>query len=153
MAQPLRASPLAVSSIDDHDVEVVYTDSAAYQAFRILQVGFVAAPVIAGIDKFTDRLVNWDMYLAPLVPQILHVSAHTFMIIVGVVEVIAGLLVAVMPKVGGYVVGFWLLGIVANLFINPAHFWDIALRDFGLSLGAFALARLASHFDVVRKEV
>jgi hypothetical protein len=120
-------------------------NSPSYQAYQILWIAFTVAPVIAGLDKFTHFLVNWDQYLSPAIAQMLPVSAHTFMLAVGVIEVAAGLLVAFMPEIGGLVVGAWLLGIIVNLLTIPAYF-DVALRDFGLALGAFALARLAAEY-------
>lgn len=118
----------------------------AYQAYQILHVAFTIAPLIAGADKFFHFLVNWDQYLSPMVTRTVPISAHTFMQAVGVIEIVAALLVALMPAIGAWVVGVWLLGIVINLLTIPAYF-DIALRDFGLALGAFALARLAVEFD------
>lgn len=120
--------------------------SPAWQAYRILHWGFTAAPVIAGLDKFTRLLVDWDKYLASPVARVLPFSAHTFMMIVGVVEVVAGLLVAVKPKIGAHVVAAWLGGIVLNLLL-AGGFLDIALRDFGLALSALALGRLSLDFD------
>jgi|SRR5436190_17801383 len=116
----------------------------AYQAYLILHIGFAVPPIVAGFDKFLHLLVNWDQYLAPLATQILPVSGHTFMLIVGVIEIAAGVLVAVRPRIGAYVVALWLWGIILNLLLIPGHY-DIALRDFGLSLGALALARLSEH--------
>ena len=124
----------------------VRVNSPAYQAYQILHIAFVVAPVVAGIDKFFHFLVNWDLYLSPIVPRLLGISAHGFMLGVGVIEVIAGLLVAVAPRIGGWVVGLWLCGIILNLLTIPAHL-DIALRDLGLALGAFALARLSVDFS------
>jgi len=122
------------------------TMTPAHQAYQILHWGFAALPVIAGLDKFFHILVNWDQYLAPIVPQILHIPGHTFMMIVGVIEIIAGVVVAVKPRIGAYVVAAWLAGIIINLLL--AHgFYDVALRDFGLALGALALARLSLEFD------
>jgi uncharacterized membrane protein YphA (DoxX/SURF4 family) len=118
----------------------------AYQAYRILHVGFAVLPVLAGLDKFFQLLVNWDQYLAPVVTRVLPVSAHAFMLAVGVIEIVAGLLVAVRPRIGAYVVALWLWGIIVNLLLIP-NYYDIALRDFGLSLGALALARLSQEFD------
>ena len=118
----------------------------SYQAYQILHVGFVAAPVIAGIDKFLHLLVNWDMYLAPAIARLSPLGAHGLMLVVGVIEIIAGLLVAFKPRIGAYVVAFWLWGIIINLLLIP-NFFDIALRDFGLSLGALALARLSREFS------
>jgi hypothetical protein len=117
----------------------------ARQAFRILQVGFVVAPILAGLDKFFEVLVDWDRYLAPVVTDVLPVSGHTLMLAVGVVEIAAGVLVALRPRIGGYVVAAWLWAVIVNLLVAGDHF-DIALRDFGLSLGALALARLAEAF-------
>jgi hypothetical protein len=117
----------------------------ARQAFRILHVGFVVAPILAGLDKFFEVLVDWDRYLAPAVTDVLPVSGHSLMLAVGVIEIAAGVLVALRPRIGGYVVAVWLWAIIVNLLVAGDHF-DIALRDFGLSLGALALARLAEAF-------
>jgi hypothetical protein len=118
----------------------------AYQAYRILHVGFAALPILAGLDKFLHLLVNWDQYLAPLATRVLPVSGHSFMLFVGVVEIAAGVLVAIRPRIGAYVVALWLWGIIINLLLLPGYY-DIAIRDFGLSLGALALARLSQEFD------
>ena len=131
-ARATRASPLA--------------DQPVGQAYQILLVGFVALPVLAGVDKFFHLLVNWDQYLAPWVAGLLPVSGHTFMLAVGGIEIAAGLLVAFRPRIGAYVVAAWLGGIIINLLLIPGYF-DVALRDFGLSLGALALARLSREFD------
>ena len=124
----------------------VRTESPSYQAYQILHVAFIIAPVVAGIDKFLHLLVNWDQYLAPVVPRLLGMSAHTIMLGVGVIEIVAGLIVAFAPRIGAWIVALWLLGIVANLLVMGAYF-DIALRDFGLALGAFALARLSMEYS------
>ena len=118
----------------------------AYQAYQLLHWGFVAAPTLAGIDKFFHLLTNWDLYLAPAVEKVLPFSGHTFMLIVGVIELIAAAIVAVKPKIGAYVVAAWLGAIVINLLVMRG-FYDIALRDFGLMLGALALGRLSSVYD------
>jgi hypothetical protein len=118
----------------------------AYQAFLILFAGFTALPIIAGADKFFHVLVNWDQYLAPRIAELLPVSGHTFMLAVGVIEIAAGILVFAWPRVGAVVVALWLLGIILNLLLHPAGYYDIALRDLGLSLGALALFRLAGEF-------
>jgi hypothetical protein len=117
----------------------------AYQAYLVLHIGFALLPILAGCDKFFHLLVNWDMYLAPLATKIVPVTPHTFMLIVGAIEIIAGLIVAVRPQIGAYIVVLWLWGIIANLLLIPGYY-DIALRDFGLSLGALALARLSREF-------
>lgn len=123
---------------------VVARDSV-YQAYQVLHVGFTVAPIVAGLDKFFHYLTDWDRYLAPAVERMLPFSGHTFMLMVGVIEVVAGFLVLLKPRIGGYVVCAWLLGIVVNLLLVPG-FYDIALRDLGLALGAFALARLSGHY-------
>jgi hypothetical protein len=117
----------------------------ARQAFRILHAGFVVAPVLAGLDKFFNVLVDWERYLAPVATDVLPFSARSLMLAVGVVEIAAGVLVALRPRIGGYVVAVWLWLVIVNLLV-AGGFYDIALRDFGLSLGALALARLAEAF-------
>ena len=117
-----------------------------YQAYQILHVAFVVAPVIAGLDKFSHFLVNWDIYLAPAIARLSPIGGHRLMLAIGVIEIIAGILVAMKPRIGAYVVSAWLLGIVVNLLLIPGYF-DIALRDFGLSLGALALGRLSEEFN------
>lgn len=117
--------------------------SAADQAFLILRVGFTVAPVLFGVDKFVNVLTEWDHYLAPWIDRLVPGDAGQAMMIVGVVEIAAGILVAVRPAIGGYVVAAWLLGIIINL-LSMGTYYDIALRDVGLLLGALALARLAA---------
>lgn len=133
-----------VGRVDFGD-DVVLVRRPNYQAFRILQVAYVLAPLFAGADKFFHYLVDWTRYLAPIIPQQIGLSRERFMLGVGVVEMLAALLVAVVPRIGGWVVGFWLLGIIGNLILAGGY-WDIALRDFGLALGAFALARLGRSY-------
>ena len=122
---------------------------ASHQAYQILHWGFTAAPILAGVDKFFHFLTNWDQYLAAWVPGLLHMGAHQIMLAVGAIEIVAGLIVATKPRVGSWIVFAWLWGIIINLVTGPG-FYDIALRDFGLSLGALALARLSVAFDPVR---
>lgn len=122
------------------------TARPAYQAYQILRLGFTVAPILFGLDKFFNLMVNWEQYLPPFVNNMLGGHGHYFMLAVGVIEIIAGLGVAFKPKVFAYVVSAWLLLIVVNLLMIPGYF-DIALRDFGLSIGAFALARLSQEFD------
>jgi hypothetical protein len=118
----------------------------AYEAYQILRVGFVVAPIVAGLDKFFNLLVNWEQYLPPFVNKMVGGYGHEVMLVVGVIEIIAGLGVAFKPKVFAYVVSAWLLLIVVNLLMIPGYY-DVALRDFGLALGALALARLSQEFD------
>lgn len=118
-----------------------------YQAFRALQVGFIAAPIIAGLDKFLGLLTEWTQYLWPGFSDLLGLSPEAFMGVVGGVEILAGVVVALKPRFGGYLVGAWLVGIILNLLLLGDYF-DIALRDLGLAIGAFALARLATAREV-----
>ena len=118
----------------------------AYQAYQILHLGFTVAPIVAGLDKFFNVLVNWEQYLPPFVNDLLGGQGHYLMLAVGVIEIIAGLGVAFKPKIFAYVVAAWLLLIIANLLMIPGYF-DVALRDFGLALAALALARLSQEFD------
>nr|WP_205739645.1 hypothetical protein [Georgenia sp. SYP-B2076] len=118
----------------------------AYGAFLLLRVGFTVLPIVFGLDKFANVLTNWEAYLAPWIVSLLPISAHTAMLVVGVVEVVAGILVAVRPRFGAYVVALWLAGIILNL-LTYSGFYDVALRDFGLLLAALTLGRLASVYD------
>ena len=117
----------------------------AWQAYKILHIGFAVAPVVAGLDKFFHLLCNWDQYLAPWIAQLSPIGGHALMLVVGVVEFIAGILVAVKPKIGAPIVGLWLCLIIVNLITMGAYL-DVALRDLGLALGAFALWRLSLEF-------
>jgi hypothetical protein len=119
------------------------------QAFRILRFGFIVAPIVAGLDKFFNLLTDWDKYLAPVVSDTLGVQPHSFMMVVGVIEIVAGIVVAVRPRIGGYVVAAWLLGIIVNLLLVGGYL-DVALRDLGLVLAALALARLAEAKAMAR---
>ena len=116
------------------------------QAFLLLRTVFTIAPIAFGLDKFADLFTDWTGYLAPAVDDLVPGSAHQAMLAVGVVEVAAGVLVAVRPRLGGYVVAAWLAGIIGNLLLIPG-FYDVALRNFGLLVAAVALARLATAFD------
>jgi hypothetical protein len=124
----------------------VVRGNAAYQAYLVLRTGFVVAPILFGLDKFTNLLADWTTYLAPAIDRLVPGSATGAMVAVGIVEIVAGLVVAVRPKVGGYLVAAWLAGIITNLLLLGDHY-DVALRDFGLLLAALALARLATAFQ------
>jgi uncharacterized membrane protein YphA (DoxX/SURF4 family) len=146
MAQTMTRGAEGAFAANTQGQTVSRTSSPAYQAYQILHVAFVVAPIIAGLDKLFHLLVNWDMYLAPAIANLSPIGGHGLMLVIGVIEVIAGILVAIKPRIGAYVVSAWLLGIVINLLIVPG-FFDIALRDFGLSLGALALGRLSQEFS------
>jgi hypothetical protein len=117
----------------------------AYQAYRILHLGFTVAPIVAGAVNFFNFLADWTRYLWPVLPSTLGVSAQTFMYGVGAIEIVAGVLVFFWPRYAAYVVAAWLWGIIVNLLLL-GNFYDVALRDFGLSIGALSLARLSEEF-------
>lgn len=112
------------------------------QAFFLLRTVFTVAPILFGLDKFTNILTDWAIYLAPVATAVVPVSAQTFMYLVGVVEIIAGIAVAVRPRFGSVLIAVWLLGIIINLLVLGS-FYDVALRDFGLLVAALALNRLS----------
>jgi len=118
------------------------TKNSTYQAYQILHIAFTVAPILAGLDKFYNFLTNWEQYLAS--PFNVFQNSHTTMMAVGVVEMIAGIGVWFKPKIFSYIIVLWLAGIIINLLLLH-NFYDIALRDFGLLLGALALARLSSE--------
>jgi hypothetical protein len=113
------------------------------QGFWLLRIGFTVAPILFGLDKFADWLVDWRIYLAPEVNRLIPGDAHDAMLLIGIVEIVAGIVVALRPRFGGYLVAAWLGGIITNLLLQ-ADFYDVALRDFGLLLAALTLARLAT---------
>jgi uncharacterized membrane protein YphA (DoxX/SURF4 family) len=119
---------------------------ARYQAYALLRLAFAVAPIAFGLDKFANVLVDWPVYLAPWIDDLAPGSAQDFMYFVGATEIAAGVLVAIKPRYGAYVVAGWLGGIIVNLLTHSGYY-DIALRDFGLMLGALTLARLASVYD------
>lgn len=127
------------------DAPTAPAPSPAFQAFVLLRAGFTAAPILFGLDKFFNLMADWPAYLWPEVADAVPLSAEGVMVVVGVVEIVAGVLVALRPRIGGYVVAAWLAGIIVNLLLL-GDFYDIALRDFGLMLGALTLARLAAAF-------
>ena len=117
-----------------------------FQAYLTMRIGYTVLPLAMGIDKFFNAMVSWPQYLADWVDTIVPGTAQQFMYAVGVIEIAAGLLMLVRPRYGAYLVGAWLVGIVINL-LSYGEWYDVAVRDFGLMLGAFALARLASVYD------
>lgn len=117
----------------------------AYQAFWLLRIAFTVAPILFGVDKFFNFMTNWEHYLAPGIADLFPGTPHQAMLAVGVIEIIAGIAVAVVPRIGGFVVAAWLVGIIVNLLLIGGYL-DIALRDFGLLLAALTLARLATAF-------
>jgi hypothetical protein len=122
------------------------TARAGHEAFLILRTAFTVAPILFGLDKFANVMTDWPKYLAGQFNDLIPGSAHQAMLAVGVIEVVAGLLVAWRPRIGSYVVALWLAGIIANLLLLGGY-GDIALRDFGLLLAALALGRLAPAYS------
>lgn len=118
---------------------------AGYQAFFLLRITFVIAPILAGFDKFFYFLTDWSNYIAPFVLKIAHGHDRGFMAVVGVIEIIAGLGVLFKPRLFSYIVALWLFGIIINLLLT-GHYFDIALRDLGLCLSALALGRLSQKY-------
>jgi uncharacterized membrane protein YphA (DoxX/SURF4 family) len=148
------AAPEQLTSAKDHrappigDVAVASADwrDPRYQAFALMRLTFTVAPIAFGIDKFSNVLVDWPTYLAPWINDIVPGSGQDFMYLVGAIEILAGIAVALKPRYGAYIVAAWLAGIVINL-LTHSGFYDIALRDFGLMLAALTLARLAAFYD------
>lgn len=125
-----------------------FSNDYGFQAFRILQVGFIVLPIVAGLDKFFNLLTDWSMYLSPMVSHMLNGRDHGFMMLVGVIEIAAGIGVALRPREFSYIVCFWLIAITLNLFLlGPEHHHlDVALRDVGLAISAFALGKLSVKY-------
>jgi len=126
--------------------EALAGDVAGRQAFQILRVAFTVAPIAFGLDKFFNVMVDWPQYLAPWINDLAPGSGQDFMYVVGVVEIVAGIVVGLKPRYGSLLVAGWLGGIIFTL-LTYSGYYDVALRDFGLLLGALALARLAFHYD------
>ena len=150
MSHAIHPAPLSLGAAAARDTRSTLRDPV-YQAYQILHIGFTVAPIVAGLDKFFGLLVDWDRYLAPVVNSAIGGHGHAFMLVVGVIEIVAGIGVALRPRIFSYVVAAWLLGIIGNLLLfppsHPFPHYDVALRDFGLFLGAVALGRLSGHFS------
>jgi hypothetical protein len=142
----LRTPPRLAGTNGRAEVAAADWSDPRYQAFAIMRLAFTVAPIAFGVDKYFNVLVHWPNYLAPWINNIAPGSGQDFMYFVGAVEILAGLVVAIKPRYGAYLVAGWLAGIVINL-LSYSGFYDIALRDFGLMLGALTLARLAAVYD------
>ncbi|MFL6117654.1 MAG: hypothetical protein ACJ786_40830 [Catenulispora sp.] len=127
----------------DTRLAAIRTATPAQQAFLLLRTVFTVAPILFGLDKFTNLMTDWPGYLAPWIDKLIPGTAQQFMYVVGAVEIVAGILVAVRPRIGAAVVALWLAGIITNLLIL-GNYYDVALRDFGLLVAALALNRLAT---------
>ena len=137
-APAYQASPAGTTPTDRSDPR--------YQAFAMMRFAFTVAPIAFGLDKFFNEMVHWPNYLAPWINDIVPGTGQEFMYVVGAIEILAGIIVALKPRYGGYVVAAWLAAIVVSL-LTYSGFYDIALRDFGLMLAALTLARLAVAYD------
>lgn len=133
---------MTATSHTHHPHDAGTPDAGADRAYLLLRTVFTIAPILFGLDKFTDLLTDWEGYLAPWINDIVPGTAHQAMLAVGVIEVVAGIVVAVAPRWGALLVSAWLGGIILNL-VTLGDYYDVALRDFGLLVGALALAALA----------
>jgi hypothetical protein len=145
MSSPAIDTPLGVRA-GSGTIARIRAAEPGYQAFLMLRLAFTAAPILFGIDKFANVMVDWPKYLAPWINDIVPGTAQQAMYAIGVIEIVAGLVVLVKPRYGAFLVAGWLGGIIINL-LTYSGFYDIALRDFGLMLGALTLARLAVAYD------
>lgn len=137
-----------MATVTSHYVEhVPVVRSRVDRVATVLRWTYGLFPIVAGADKFAHMLTNWNKYLSPVVTDVLQIPANTFMSLVGVIEVIAGLLVLAAPRVGSLIVGFWLLGIAANLLLT-GQYYDIAVRDTVMAIGAFCLYGLLPKNEV-----
>lgn len=143
VTQPRSSAPAATSV--SRPVASVRGD-VGYQAYLVLRLAFAVVPIAFGVDKFFNVMVDWPQYLAPWITDITPGNAQDFMYVVGAVEILAGVTVALKPRYGGPLVAAWLAGIIFSL-LTYSGWYDVALRDFGLLLGALTLTRLALHYD------
>jgi hypothetical protein len=123
-------------------METLSTNQSIQPVFNVLKYTYGLVPIVAGADKFTDLLTQWDKYLHPGIASMLPFAPHTFMLIVGVIEIIAGLIVLVRPAIGGYIVMAWLT-LIALTLLASGNYLDVAVRDLVMAIGAFSMARIA----------
>ena len=142
----MNTIPRSAQTSGSSDVRQRIRTDPAYGAFLLMRAGFTVLPIWMGVDKFVNGLTDWPQYLAPWTVALLPFSAQTAMYVVGVIEIVAGVAVAIKPRYAAYVVAIWLAGIIVNLVTHPG-FYDVALRDLGLLLAALTLARLAAVYD------
>jgi hypothetical protein len=123
-------------------MEAITVNNPIRQTFNLLRITFGIVPIVAGLDKFTDLLTHWENYLNPSIAGMLPFSAHTFMMIVGVIEIIAGIIVFIKPAIGGFIVAAWLT-LIALTLLASGNYLDVAVRDLVMAISAFSLARIA----------
>jgi uncharacterized membrane protein YphA (DoxX/SURF4 family) len=124
-------------------MEATQINKEIKSVWTVLKLTFGLVPMVAGLDKFTNLLANWESYISPLMANIMPFSGHVFMMMVGVIEIVAGIIVLARPKIGAWIVMAWLVGIALNL-ITTGHYFDVAVRDLVMAVGALTLARLTS---------
>jgi hypothetical protein len=127
-------------------MNTVNLNQAIKPTFNLLKITFGIVPIVAGLDKFTDLLVNWEQYLSPTTLKILPFSGHIFMMIAGVIEIIAGIIVLKKTELGGYIVAAWLTSIALSLLFS-LNYLDVAVRDLVMAIAAFSMARIAKLID------
>jgi len=127
-------------------METILSNQAMKPTFNLLKITFGIVPIVAGLDKFTNFLTHWETYLSPGVAEILPFPPHTFMMIIGVIEIIAGIFVLLRPAIGALVVAGWLT-LIAMVLLAGAQFLDLAVRDLVMAIGAFTLARLSKFIS------
>lgn len=125
-------------------METITLNQFPRPVFNLLKITFSVVPIVAGLDKFTNLLTNWEQYLHPGLAKLIPFSPHTFMMIVGVVEIVAGILVWIRPAIGGYVVAAWLL-LIAITLLASGHYADVAVRDIVMAISSFSLAKMATY--------
>ncbi|MCY1538292.1 hypothetical protein D9M68_738250 [compost metagenome] len=123
-------------------MESISLNQSIKPTFNLLKLTFGIVPIVAGLDKFTNILTKWEQYINPDLVDMLPFSAHTFMMVVGVIEIVAGIIVLIRPKIGGLIVSAWLT-LIALTLLASGSFLDVAVRDLVMAIGAFAITRLA----------
>ena len=124
-------------------MESIHQNKALRKIFNLLKVTFIVLPIVAGADKFNNLLTNWEQYLNTSMANLLPISPTVFMMVVGVIEIIAGVIVFIKPKIGGYIVAGWLTCIALTLLAQQ-NFYDVAVRDLVIAVSAFSMARLST---------
>jgi uncharacterized membrane protein YphA (DoxX/SURF4 family) len=123
-------------------MEAIRLNQSTKSIFNLLRITFGVVPIVAGLDKFTDILTHWENYLSPFLACVLPFAPHTFMMIVGIIEIIAGIIVLVKPAIGGLIVAAWLT-LIALTLLAGGNYLDVAVRDLVMAIGAFSLAKIS----------
>ena len=123
-------------------MEAISLNQSIKPTFNLLKLTFGIVPIVAGLDKFTNLLTQWENYIHPGITDMIPFAPHTFMMIVGVIEIIAGIIVLAKPAIGGYIVAAWLT-LIALTLLASGNYLDVAVRDLAMAIGAFSLARIA----------